>query len=166
MREISFQTDVLPLKDKLYRLALRITLSPAEAQDVVQETLIRVWSERAQWTEIGSIEAYSTTICRRLAIDATRRAARHDASLSDEPIEAPSAEPTPYEQLDQAQRLALVRHLIEGLPEVQRSIMLLRDIEGHTYGEIAERLQLSESQVKVYLFRARQKIKKQFAKIE
>ena len=49
MKKISFQTDVLPLKNELFRLALRITLNRAEAEDVVQETMIKVWNRREQW---------------------------------------------------------------------------------------------------------------------
>ena len=69
MQEISFRNDILPLKDKLYRLALRITLDSAEAEDVVQETMIRVWNKREEWTQFESIEAYCLTITRNLAID-------------------------------------------------------------------------------------------------
>ena len=58
MREISFRNDILPLKDKLYRLALRITLNSAEAEDVVQDTMIRVWNKRDEWPQFESIEAY------------------------------------------------------------------------------------------------------------
>ena len=64
MKKISFRHDVLPLKDVLYRLALRITLNHEEAQDVVQDTLIKVWNRRDEWSGIESIEAYSLTICR------------------------------------------------------------------------------------------------------
>ena len=46
MKKISFRNDVLPLKDLLYRLALRITLKHEEAQDIVQDTLIKVWNKR------------------------------------------------------------------------------------------------------------------------
>ena len=53
MQEISFRNDILPLKDKLFRLALRITSDRAEAEDVVQETLIRVWNKREEWTPIA-----------------------------------------------------------------------------------------------------------------
>lgn len=71
MNTVSFKDDVLPLKDMLYRLALRITLNRAEAEDIVQDTLIRVWNRRDEWEQIESIEAYCTTVCRNLALDRT-----------------------------------------------------------------------------------------------
>ena len=67
--EISFKNDVLPLKNKLYRLALRITMDTGEAEDVVQDTLIRVWNKRDEWDELESIEAYCMTICKNLSLD-------------------------------------------------------------------------------------------------
>lgn len=73
MQEISFRNDILPLKDKLFRLALRITFDRAEAEDVVQETLIRVWNKRDEWTKFGSIEAYCLTVAKNLAIDRSER---------------------------------------------------------------------------------------------
>ena len=62
MSNISFQNDILPLKNKLYRLALRITLNPAEAEDVVQETMIKVWNRRDSWQQIDNIETFCLTI--------------------------------------------------------------------------------------------------------
>lgn len=73
MQELSFRNDILPLKDKLFRLALRITFDRAEAEDVVQETLIRVWNKRDEWSQFGSIEAYCLTVARNLAIDRSER---------------------------------------------------------------------------------------------
>ena len=70
------------------------------------------------------------------------------------------------EKFDHKERLSLVRKIMDTLPEVQRSIMELRDIEGKTYQEIGNILQLSESQVKVYLHRARTSIRQQAEKIE
>ena len=66
MKNISFRNDVLPLKDVLYRLALRITLNHEEAQDIVQDTLIKVWNKRDDWQSLDNIEAFSMTICRNL----------------------------------------------------------------------------------------------------
>ena len=83
MKNISFRDDVLPLKDKLYRLALRITLNNAEAEDVVQETLIKVWNRRSQWEEIESIEAFALTICRNLSLDNIKMIGNDHDSLYD-----------------------------------------------------------------------------------
>lgn len=165
MKEISFRDDILPLKDKLFRLALRITLDRADAEDVVQESLIKMWNLRDEWQAMESIEAYALTICRNQALDLQAKASRKNMVLDESRDEQPS-ERSPYEELDARQRLEIVRRLIDGLPETQRSIMELRDVEGKTYKEISEILRISEEQVKVYLFRARQKVKTQFSKIE
>lgn len=73
MQKINFRNDILPLKDKLFRLALRITFDRAEAEDIVQETLIRVWNKRDEWKQFDSIEAYCLTVAKNLAIDRSER---------------------------------------------------------------------------------------------
>lgn len=165
MQEISFRNDILPLKDKLFRLALRITFDRAEAEDIVQETLIRVWNKRDEWTQFGSIEAYCLTVARNLAIDRSERKGAHTVELTPD-MEQPSDALSPYEKLVTKERMTLIHRLMNGLPEKQRLIMQLRDIEGKSYKEIAAVLNLTEEQVKVNLFRARQKIKQQFINIE
>ena len=62
---IDFREDVLPLKNKLFRLALRLTGVRADAEDIVQETLIKVWNKRDELDRIESVEAFSLTICRQ-----------------------------------------------------------------------------------------------------
>jgi RNA polymerase sigma-70 factor (ECF subfamily) len=156
-----FRKDILPLRDKLFRLALRITLNRAEAEDVVQETMIRVWNGRAAWHEIDSIEAYCFTIARNLAIDRSERKDAQTASLTDETAQI--ADPlTPHRQLELQEQLDIIHRLINALPEKQRTVMQLRDIEGMSYREIAERMNISEEQVKVNLFRARKKVKEHY----
>lgn len=164
MKEISFRNDILPLKEKLFRTALRITLDATEAEDVVQDTLIRVWNKREEWPEIVSIEAYCLTICRNLAIDRNERAGADRVSLN-ESLHTLTDISTPSERLEQQESLKLARRLLEELPERQKQIVELREIEGKSYKEIAQTLNISEEQVKVNLFRARQKIKKQFSEI-
>ncbi len=73
MKKLSFRDDVLPLKDKIFRLSLRITLSRAEAEDIVQDVLIKVWNRRDDLAEVDSIEAYSLTVCRNLSLDRLQR---------------------------------------------------------------------------------------------
>ena len=84
MKKVSFRDDVLPLKNRLYRLALRITLNPAEAEDAVQDTLIKVWERREEWERIESIEAYALTICRNISLDMAGKAGRGNVQLNEE----------------------------------------------------------------------------------
>lgn len=167
MKEISFRNDVLPLKNELFRLALRITLNRAEAEDIVQETMIKVWNRREKWEEIESMESFCLTICRNIAIDKTRKAANQNQSL-DEVVETPdeSHSSNPEAQVIQSDRVQSVRRLINTLPEKQRTAMQLRDFEGKSYKEIATIMAVSEEQVKVNIFRARQAIKKKITESE
>ncbi len=87
MKKISFQNDVLPLKNKLFRLALRITLNREEAEDVVQDTMIKVWNARERWQELDSIEAYSLTIARNLSLDRIKKMDNQNDSLEEQTTE-------------------------------------------------------------------------------
>ena len=167
MKKISFRNDVLPLKNELFRLALRITLNRAEAEDVVQETMIKVWNKRDHWDEIDNIEAFCLTICRNISLDKMKKAENQNQSL-EEGHDAPDFSYTsnPEEQAMQRDRIQLIRQLIDHLPEKQRSCMQLRDFEGKSYKEIAQVLGISEEQVKINIFRARQTIKKKFIETE
>lgn len=168
MKEISFRNDVLPLKNELYRLALRITLNPAEAEDIVQETLIKVWNRRDQWDTIESIDSFCLTICRNLSLDKMRKMENQNQSLEESEHDAPdqSYSSNPEEQAMQQDKLMLIRRLINALPEKQRSAMQLRDFEGKSYKEIAQIMDISEEQVKINIFRARQTIRQKFLETE
>ena len=145
MQEISFRDNILPLKDKLFRLALRITFDRAEAEDIVQDALIKVWNKRDEWGELESIEAYCLTVVRNLAIDRSQKKEAQNLTLTPETQEMPDAQ-TPESQFE-------------------RTIVQLRDIEGKSYKEIADVLGITEEQVKVNLFRARQRIKLKYSEI-
>ena len=165
MQTLDFRHDILPLKDKLFRLALRITFDRAEAEDIVQETMIRVWSKRDEWAQFSSVEAYCLTVARNLAIDRSERMEAHNVELTAEAEQMPDTS-GPHERLVGKERLQLLQRLIARLPEKQRSVLQLRDVEEKSYKEIAEILNITEEQVKVNLFRARQKVKQQFIDID
>ncbi|MBQ9644778.1 MAG: sigma-70 family RNA polymerase sigma factor [Prevotella sp.] len=167
MKKISFRTDILPLKNELYRLALRITLNHAEAEDIVQETMIKIWNRREQWDEIESIEAFCLTICRNMALDRQKRMDNQSATLDEGHDRADrSYAANPEEHTIDRDRVELVKRLIEKLPEKQRTCMQLRDIEGKAYREIAAILNITEQQVKVNIFRARQTVKQKYTESE
>lgn len=166
MKTVSFQTDILPMKDLLFRLALRITLNREDAEDVVQETLIRCWNKRDEWENIDSIQAFATTICRNLAVDCTKRAGRKTKGLEDESVaqNLPTANTadSPMQKVLNSERMTQLKRIIDSLPENQKLCLQLRDFEERSYKEIAEMLQLTEQQVKTNIFRARQAIKQHF----
>lgn len=153
------------MKDKLFRLALRITLDRAEAEDVVQDTMIRVWDKRDEWRQFESVEAYCLTVAKNLAIDRSQKKEAQNVVLTPEMEEATETS-GPYERLVSDERMAIIHRLVNELPEKQRFIMQLRDIEGESYKEIAKVLNLTEEQVKVNLFRARQKVKQRYIEID
>ena len=166
MKEISFRNDVLPLKNKLFRLALRITLNREEAEDVVQDTLIKVWNSRDKWQDIDSIEAYSLTIANNLSLDRIKKMDNQNGSLEEEKTERLDSSYTPSERMIQKDKLDIVRRIIDELPEKQRSCLQLRDIEGKAYQEIAGILGITVEQVKINIFRARQTVKQRFQRFD
>lgn len=166
MKNISFRNDVLPLKNVLYRIALRITSNHEEAQDIVQDTLIKVWNKRDTWESIDSIEAFSITVCRNLSLDRIKKHENLNDSIEELQIDKPDKSSNPFDKTLQRDRIELVKNLISALPEKQKSCMQLRDFEGKSYKDIACILNITEEQVKVNIFRARQTIKERFIKYD
>lgn len=165
MQELSFRNDILPLKDKLFRLALRITFDKAEAEDIVQDTMIRVWNKRDEWSQFDSIEAYCLVVAKNLALDRIEKKEAQNVPITPQMEEQPDGL-NPYDQLIHDEKMMMINRLVNELPEKQRIIMQLRDVEGESYKKIASILSLTEEQVKVNLFRARQKVKQRFLEIE
>lgn len=165
MQKISFRNDILPLKDKLFRLALCITRNREEAEDIVQDTMLRVWNRREEWNVWETVEGFCLTICRNLAIDRSQKMDARHVELTPEVTELPDMA-APDKLMERDERLGLLHRLIAELPEKQRTILQLRDVEGKSYKEIAEILQLTEEVVKVNLFRARQRIKLKYNEID
>ncbi|MEM1321055.1 MAG: sigma-70 family RNA polymerase sigma factor [Bacteroidota bacterium] len=155
-----FTQLVLPYKNKLYRFALRIVGNGAEAEDVVQEVMIKMWKNREEWNQYQNVEAWCMRLTKNLSIDKLRsKHRRTDHLTEDYGFRAPTA--SPYRQTELNDTVARVKAMMAQLPEKQRMVMQLRDIDGMTYQEIAEHLSITLDQVKVNLFRARKKIKAQ-----
>ena len=160
IRQLDFRTTILPHRDRLYRLALSITLDTAEAEDVVQDTMLRAWERREEWTQIKNMEAWLSQMCKNLAIDHEKKRNRT--------VPLSNSEPHPSSEADHDVResFAFLSQLITQLPPPQDDIVRLRDIEGFSYREIAVQLNLSEDQVRVYLHRARTKLREQYVALQ
>ena len=158
-----FNSRILPLKDKLFRLSLSIMGNRQDAEDIVHDAWLQILNKRDHWHTISNIEAYCFRIVRNLALDMLLLKDRQGFSLQ-ENTDYPDTKNV-EEQLSSNEEIRLIHQLIHQLPEKQKTIVQLRDVEGLSYKEISEILDISEEQVKVTLFRARQKIKDHFMAI-
>jgi RNA polymerase sigma factor (sigma-70 family) len=165
MNSEAFETRVLPTKNKLFRFAFRLLGSSEEAKDVVQEVMIKVWNGREQMGAIDNMEAWCMRITKNLSLDRVRSKQRRTTDPMQEGFEVRQESMTPYEKTEIHESMQRVNELMEALPEKQRQVMHLRDIEGYSYNEICEILELDMSQVKVNLFRARNFVRERLVKL-
>jgi RNA polymerase sigma-70 factor (ECF subfamily) len=161
----AFQTRVLPVKNKLYRFAIRFLGNEEEAKDVVQEVLIKVWNGREQMDQVQNWEAWCMRITRNLSLDRLRSLNRKQTQPIEESFDVRQEALTPHESTEALESMQKINQLISALPEKQRQVIHLRDVEGYSYNEICDILELDMNQVKVNLFRARNAVREKLMKI-
>jgi RNA polymerase sigma-70 factor (ECF subfamily) len=154
----TFHMNVETIKNKLFRFALSMLKDEAEAEDVVQEVVIKLWKQRDNMDHIQNVEAWTMRLTRNLSIDKIRSKHRRYEPL-DTVADLSESRPSPAKQLELNDAMEHLKKWITKLPENQRMVFQLRDIEGMTYKEISESLDMSLSQVKINLFRARQQVR-------
>lgn len=158
-----FMELVTPYKDKLYRFALRIVGDRFEAEDVVQEVLIKIWKKKDHFLTITNQEAWCMTLTRNLAIDKTR-ARKVQTSDIDGFFHLKDNTATPDNALESSDTMKEIKGIINTLPDKQSEVLHLRDIEGFSYQEISDITGLKVDQVKVYLHRARTTLRQKLVK--
>src|SRR5690606_28062308 len=161
----AFQNRVLPVKNKLFRFALRFLNNEEEAKDVVQEVFIRVWNGRDQMEGVQNWEAWCMRITRNLSLDRIRSMTRRQTQPIEALYDVQHDSQTPLESTVADESMQQISRLIAGLPEKQRQVIHLRDIEGYSYNEISDILEIDLNQVKVSLFRARNAVREKLMKV-
>jgi len=160
-----FETRVLPAKNKLFRFAFRLLGSSEEAKDVVQEVFIKVWNGREQMDEIQNMEAWCMRITKNLSLDRLRSRQRRATDPIEESFDIQNESLSPLETTEIAESMNQINKFIAALPEKQRQVIHLRDIEGYSYNEICDILEIDMNQVKVSLFRARNAVREKLVKM-
>ena len=156
-----FKSYVFPIRDKLFQAAQKILQDSPEAEDVVQEVMLKLWVMRHELTGVRNIEAYVMQMNKNVCINRIR--ARRPASDSFDQLQAPGD--TPDRHLENTDSVEMVTRIIESLPEMQQLVIRLRDIDGYQLEEIAEITGCEITAVRVNLSRARKKVKEIFFKI-
>lgn len=158
----TFKIEVLPIKDKLFRLANRILKNVPEAEDIVQEVFLRLWARKDKLNEYKSIEAFAMTITKNLCLDKLKLKGYKTYELTDEHEQQTMA--TPYKKMEISDSYQKVKNIIDALPEQQRMIIHLRDIEGYEFKEISGVMNISINTIRVNLSRARKKVRESLVK--
>lgn len=163
--ERTFLNQIDEIRNKIFRITKRILVSQEEAEDATQEVIVKLWEmDAAKRDGFKSIEAYSVTMAKNYCLDRLKSKQVQNLSLDERLVNAPSD--SLQKKIEQTDELNLVGGLIDKLPERERMIIQLREIEQYDFNEIASVLNLPEGTIRVYLSRTRKKLRKQFTEIQ
>ena len=155
----AFRQWVEEYQDQAWTLARYMLRDPAEAEDVCQESFVKLWNNRDN-IDLEKVKPWLMKVIRNGCLDRIRRR-RPEAEL--DPERETAATPGPMEDLEGRDIGRRIREAIAALGEPYRSLVVLRDVQQHSYEEVAGTLELSMTQVKVYLHRARKQLREQLA---
>ncbi len=161
MNQKQFTETVLPFKDRLYRIAKRILVSTDEAEDAVQEVFYKLWKGKRNISNYKSPEAFAITMTKNYCLDRLKSKQAGNLKIVH----------SNYEHTDSVERqvegnegVEMVFGLMENLPDQQKIILQLRDVESFEFSEISEMLEMNETAIRVALSRARKTIREALIK--
>jgi RNA polymerase sigma factor (sigma-70 family) len=162
MKQSDFLKTVMPFKDKVFRLAKRLLVSTEEAEDATQELYFKLWKNKEKLQDYNSVEAFAMTMTKNYCFDRLKSKQATNLKLVHSNYEEKGT--SLQKRIELNDSVSLVHKLIEHLPEQQKIIIQLRDIEEYEFEEIAEMLQINPTAVRVSLSRARKTIREQLTK--
>ena len=159
-----FKTNILPVSKKLLRFATHFLNDEDEAKDVVQDVFLKLWQKRDELEKIENIEAFAMRMTRNRCLDVIRASktipisVETDRKMKEESVDV-------QVQFEYTESANQIKKLIDKLPDLQRTVMLMRDIEQLSYDEIAETTELQLNAIRVNLSRARKRVRDEFLKL-
>lgn len=153
MQQSEFLNIVMPFKDKLFRLAKRLLISTEEAEDATQEILLKLWSKNKAIGSYKNVEAFAMTMTKNFCLDRLKSKQAGNLKLvhSNYSDETSSLQ----KQVEATDSVSWVQKIMEELPEQQKMVLQLRDVEEYDFDEIAEMLDMKPTAIRVALSRAR-----------
>ena len=160
-----FKTDVLPISNKLLRFALQILQDEDEAKDVLQDVFLKLWQKRDELNKVENLEAFAMRMIRNRCLDLIRSKRTISIGLIKKK-NLPGEESSEDNLLEDSDTVNHLKQIISALPELQRTIIHLRDIEQLEYDEILKTTDLNINAIRVNLSRARKKVRDEMLKIQ
>lgn len=157
MNQNEFVQLIAPFKDKVYRLAKRLLISSEEAQDATQEVLVKLWSRKENLSEYNNIEAFAMTMTKNYCLDQLK--SKRASNLQIVHNNFTDREPSLDKKVEDIDSFNWVEKILNQLPEQQRLIIQMRDIEQYEFIEIAKIMNISEATIRVALSRGRKSIR-------
>jgi RNA polymerase sigma-70 factor, ECF subfamily len=166
MTRSDFSELVKQLSRKLYAYAFRFLQNQEEAEDAVQEVFIKLWRMKEKLGEYESIEALATTMTKNYCIDQVRK---HKNIFKEEYKREgylSLISPSPQEQMENRESNDIIHNIIDHLPEIYKTIVKFKDIDGLSYEEIADKTEQNVNTLRVTISRARRLIRDEYNKYQ
>lgn len=157
MQQSEFVNVVMPFKDKLFRLAKRLLVSTEEAEDATQEILLKLWNKNASFEKYKNVEAFAMTMTKNFCLDRLKSKQAGNLKLVHSNYQEKGS--LLQKQIEAKDSVSWVERIMEELPEQQKMVLQLRDVEEYDYDEIAEMLDMQPTAVRVALSRARKTVR-------
>ena len=162
MSQEIFKAEILPIRQKLFMVAHKMLDEEQEAEDAVQEVLLKLWNIRDSLSNYDNRAAFATTVTKNHCLDRLKVMSRTDSLDDSHNIRA--ATDTPYLQLERKNTAEVLQRIIEMLPPLQQIIIRMKDMEEYEVEEIAEITGTKPEAVRVNLSRARKKVREEYIK--
>lgn len=147
----------MPFKDKLFRLAKRLLVSREEAEDATQEVLLKLWSKKAKMENYNNVEAFAMTMTKNFCLD--RLKSKQASNLKLVHSNYGDDNNSLQKSIEAKDSVNWVEKIMNELPEQQKMVLQLRDIEQYTFEEIEELLGMKPTAIRVALSRARKTVR-------
>lgn len=157
MQQKEFLNLVMPFKDKLFRLAKRLLVSREEAEDATQEILLKLWSKNETMGRYKSVEAFAMTMTKNFCLDRLKSKQAGNLKLVHSNYQDENT--SLQKQLEVEDSVNWVERIMDELPEQQKMVLQLRDVEDYDFEEISEMLDMKPTAVRVTLSRARKTVR-------
>ncbi len=157
MTQSEFLNVVMPFKDKLYRLAKRLLVSAEEAEDATQEVLMKLWAKKDKIGSYRSVEAFAMTMTKNFCLDRLKSKQSSNLKLVHSNFTDENA--SLQKEVEIKDSVGWVERIMDELPEQQKMVLQLRDVEQYEFEEIAELLEMKPTAIRVTLSRARKTVR-------